>query len=75
MWPLVLDACQGQKNPWRVILIFPLAMSQPAFVLPWGRVCPSLLAFLSHTHCPDTMLIYYSIIKVIGCAPGLLPSG
>lgn len=40
-----------------------------------GRGGSSLLASLPHMVRLDSMLIYYSIIRVIGCAPGLLPSG
>ena len=40
-----------------------------------GRCCSCLLASLPHTVCLDSVLIYYSIIRVIGCVHGLLPSG
>jgi hypothetical protein len=41
-----------------------------------GEVPSQLVGItLSHTRRLDTMLIYYSIIRVIGCAHGLLPSG
>lgn len=57
-------------NLQRVVLIFPLPSGSACLsATPRGAAQPVGLA-PSHTVCADSMLIYYSIIRVIGCAHG-----
>lgn len=77
MWPLVLDTCQGQKDPERVILVFPLRFVPTCLCAALGEVLPQLVGTThSLIHTAQTQCLFITwLLKLLDVLLAYYPLG